>query len=249
MDKLPGGWKPETNISLDKPAMVKKISVPLENVIVIDNFLSDLDCEKLISLMNSSPNLEAVGINGFMDNADESNIGSRRTTMWVPQLANEVWNKLDQTKILTTRIMNEQTPTDWWQNDKSRTKWQPYGASPMMRFMRYEKMGQHYAHYDAGFIYEDDNYRTLMSYVIYLTDCEEGGSTRFIKDDQQDTPVWERKHDDWTREANEDEVIFGVQPKKGSILIFDHRLCHDVEQYMGSNPRIIIRGDVIFKSC
>jgi len=164
------------------------------------------------------------------------------------EISNEIWKKLDHINALDIRSMNNFSSTDWWQGDKNRKLWKPKLASPMMRFMRYEKSGQHYAHYDAGYIYKNDNYRTLMSYVIYLTDCKEGGSTRFIQDNQQDIPIWEREHGDWTKEASIDDVIYSVKPKKGSILLFDHRICHDVEQYMGNTPRIIIRGDIIFEA-
>jgi hypothetical protein len=138
--------------------------------------------------------------------------------------------------------------TDWWQGDKLRTIWYPVGFSPMLRFMRYDSGGQHYAHYDAGFIYPNDNYRTLQSVVIYLTTNTDGGATRFIEDNQMHLPVWERNHQDWTREVQPSEVLYSSQPQMGKMLIFDHRLCHDVEMYRGNDPRIIIRGDIVFQA-
>jgi len=114
--------------------------------------------------------------------------------------------------------------------------------------MKYERGGQHFAHYDAGFIYPDDNYRTLQSIVIYLTTVNCGGATRFIQDSQQNIPIWERNHLDWTREAASSEVLAISQPQAGSILVFDHRECHDVEIYSGEHPRIVIRGDIIYRS-
>ena len=114
--------------------------------------------------------------------------------------------------------------------------------------MKYESGGQHYAHYDAGFIYPDDKYRTLQSIVIYLTTNVAGGSTRFIQDGQSTVPMRERKTEDWLREVEPNEVITSVYPKKGNILFFDHRLCHDVEKYFGNGPRIIVRGDIIYQA-
>ena len=247
MDKLPGGWMPETGIFLDTPSKIK-IDFPLKNIITIDGFLSNDDCTSLGRLLMEAPNLESVGINGFMDNTDESKIGSKRSTMWIPQVAEEIWSKLKHIQILENRKMNSLSSTDWWQGDKNRIEWEPYGVSPMMRFMMYNENGEHYAHYDAGFIYPDDNYRTLMSYVIYLTDCSNGGQTRFIKDNQENIPIWERNHNDWERRVNDDEVLASVKPVKGRILLFDHRECHDVEEYLGDTPRVIIRGDIIFKA-
>lgn len=245
LSKIPGGWKPNTNIKLDDVSNVE-VSNPLDNVFVIDNFLSENDVDKLIKLMDKAPAIESVGVNGFMDVNNSDNIGSKRVTMWTEELSSEVWKKLKDINILDKREMNNFSPTDWWQGDKNRKSWKPFSVSPMMRFMKYKKNGEHYSHYDAGYIYEDDNYRTLMSYVIYLADCKEGGATRFIEDNQKDIPIWEREHLDWERKAKDDEVIYAQIPKKGTIMMFDHRLCHDVEQYMGDTDRIIIRGDIIF---
>lgn len=244
--KIPGGFIPTEELLLERNS-VYGISFLKKGIIVIDHFLNDNEINNLINYMNLAPKLEPVGINGFMDNIE--NVGSNRVTMWAEQLSKEVWKKLDESETLSLRTLNSKSPTDWWQGDKFRKRWQPHSVSPMMRFMKYEKGGEHYAHYDAGFIYPNDNYRTLMSYVIYLTDAEEdeGGSTRFIKDNQENIPVWDRNHDDWTRRTYEEEVDIKVTPKKGRILLFDHRLCHDVEPYLGDN-RIIIRGDVIFKN-
>ena len=113
--------------------------------------------------------------------------------------------------------------------------------------MKYENSGQHYAHYDAGFIYPDNRYRTLKSMVIYLT-TNEGAATRFIKDGQDNLAIWDRKHEDWDREVNDDEIIAKSECIQGNILIFDHRLCHDVQKYLGTDPRIIIRGDVVYRN-
>jgi ectoine hydroxylase-related dioxygenase (phytanoyl-CoA dioxygenase family) len=114
--------------------------------------------------------------------------------------------------------------------------------------MRYNEDSEHFAHYDAGFFYPDSVYRTLKSMVIYLT-TNDSGATRFIDDDQSDVHVWNRKHDDWNRRVYDSEVIYSSYPQKGSVLLFDHRLCHDVQQYDGkSGDRIIIRGDIIYET-
>jgi hypothetical protein len=113
--------------------------------------------------------------------------------------------------------------------------------------MHYEKHGKHWPHYDAGFIYSDDNLRGLMSLVIYLTSHDQGGETRMI-DDKQTSSIWNRGHSDWTREAINSEVQFSCKPKVGRALLFLHRRCHDVAEFTGTDPRIIIRTDIIFES-
>lgn len=115
--------------------------------------------------------------------------------------------------------------------------------------MRYESGGRHCAHYDMGFDYPDRR-RSLMSLVIYLSDVfpGEGGTTRIVDDGQRHVPVWERDHEDWTREVMPSEVTAKVRPGIGDVFFFDHRLCHDVERYEGRRGRVIVRGDVIFEA-
>jgi hypothetical protein len=113
--------------------------------------------------------------------------------------------------------------------------------------MRYSAGGQHYGHYDAAYFYPDNQHRTLLSLVIYLSTHTHSGATRFLEDHQQHVPVWDRDHTDWTVEAGEEEVIARIYPEKGSILVFPHRQCHDVQAFAGPGERIIIRGDIIFK--
>ena len=241
MNKLPGGWTTDVNIDFEKTNTYVNLHKVDDSLIYsIDNLISENDCQTLIDLMMKNK-LSPVTIQGRQDFIDDR-IGSVRATCWSETIADSLYNKLR--KFLFTRSFNQYTATDWWQGDK-KEYWSPVGVSPMLRFMKYEKHGQHYAHYDAGYL--SPSYRTLMSFVIYLTTNENGGCTRFINDKQDQLPIWERTHLDWLREATDDEVLLKVSPKAGRILLFDHRLCHDVEAYLGDNDRIIIRGDIIFK--
>ena len=193
--------------------------------------------------MERAPGLQPVSVQGRTDVPDER-IGSRRATIWSEKLAEIIWRKLDLDLCLDC---NPFTSTDWWQGDKRRWYWKAVGFSPLLRFMRYEKGGMHYPHYDAGYIYPDDNYRTLMSVVLYLTD-NKSGFTRMIQDNQEGLPVWDRDHSDWIREPYKKEILSSSVPTAGNGIIFNHRICHDVSLFTDEKPRIIIRGDVIFKS-
>lgn len=258
INKIPGGWFPGSinyifnneNNSWKEPIINKITGQHIPNAYIINNALCQEDCNFLIDFMMSSSSFENVSIQGRKDIIDDR-IGSKRTTVFSTELATRLKPIFD--KYIDDLKCNDFTPTDWWQdninNDLSKElsyNWKYLGISPMLRFMKYEKHGQHYAHYDAGFIYNKPQYRTLLSFVIYLT-TNISGATRFIEDEQSHLNVWDRQHDDWTREALESEVIAASQPIRGNILVFPHRMCHDVEQYIGNEPRIIIRGDVLFK--
>ncbi|WP_246048862.1 2OG-Fe(II) oxygenase [Leptospira sarikeiensis] len=190
--------------------------------------------------------LAPVSINGLMDQS--YGIGSKRATGWSLQLS----DMLSEFIIphLNEKFCSAKTSTDWWQeNPKKNQAWLPVQVSPLFRFMKYESGGEHYAHYDAGFMYEDGIHRTLKSFVIYLT-TNQSGATRFIRNHLEDIDVWDRDHSDWNRRALKEEVLYSFLPQEGSILIFDHRICHDVDVYLGEEnlPRIIIRGDIIYQA-
>lgn len=249
MAKLPGGWEIVTDLKLDNS---RGFMVPCDPVInhaggfagVMVDALSENDCDSLIKLFEDSHIAAPVSIQGRQDYPDDR-VGSVRATGWSQHLANELWSKM-QHMIPDRKKTNEFAATDWWQGTP-REEWVPVGISPMLRFMKYEQGGQHYAHYDAGFIYPDDKYRTLQSFVLYLTTNTNGGATRFIRDNQTNIPTPKRDLNDWVREVEDNEVIAAVYPKKGNILFFDHRLCHDVQKYSGDTPRIIVRGDIIYE--
>lgn len=244
MDKLPGGWDPgKEEIKFMQPKGFC-VSKPLDDyeAYVVGGLFNYADCDKLISFFGNAGVSEGVSVQGLKDVPDDR-IGSVRTTAFCATLAEKLWSKM--APFYKTRYMDDYTPTDWWQHGKKKV-WKPVAVSPMLRFMKYSAGGQHYAHYDAGYIYPDTDYRSLMSFVLYLT-TNDTGATRIIQDNQSKIPVWDRKHDDWSVQAKSSEVLFESRPFKGNLFTFDHRICHDVDVFEGPE-RIIIRGDIIFKA-
>lgn len=263
--KLPGFWEPGFSpLVPHKEITLKKLSnFETDQVCILENVFSKYECEKLIAFMKQSPNFEPVGIQGMM-NKDDEQMGSMRTSIWCPELAELIFSRIteflaeDHFEYEFDEKSSFVTATDWWEHNVNIHKkeyypdidgyWaaSPIAISPLLRFMKYENEGQHYAHYDASYIYPKTEFRSLKSMVIYLTN-NEGAATRFIKDGQEKLPIWERDHTDWCRPANEDEVIAKSECVQGNILFFDHRICHDVQQYFGDNERVIIRGDLIYE--
>lgn len=249
MHELPGGWEPAAHeipvIAKMLKSTVNTCFKPTDTSLIISDILNELECKSLIDFMMQAPTLQPVSVQSFC-NTEFDEVGSHRATVWSSLLAKGLWHRIKD--FVKTETFNPASSTDWWQGNECRNEWEPIGISPMLRFMKYSKGGQHYAHYDAGFIYPDDNYRTLKSVVIYLTSNDNGGSTRFIADWQGGVPVWYRNHNDWVRKSDDSEVIASSKPIAGNVLIFNHRDCHDVEQYLGNTPRIIIRTDILYRA-
>ncbi len=253
-NSLPGFWEPNENSvpSLSKPITLKEFNnIDICDAFVLENVLSKEECKTLISFMNTSPNFEEVGVQGMKDKKDDR-IGSLRTSVWSPKLANDIWDRIEN--FLSIKYCNQFTATDWYQKNNffddnfvgGECEAFPIAVSPLLRFMKYSNGGSHNAHYDASYIYPNPNYRTLKSMVIYLTD-NENAATRFIDDKQQNKSIWDRNHDDWNRAVKQDEIIAKSECVAGNVLLFDHRMCHDVEQYFGNKERIIIRGDIVYE--
>lgn len=252
---VPGAWRVPTDIQLsDHIAEAAPVLLLPNLAFVIPDALSSDDCEQLIALF-AKQSKAPVAVSGYQT-SDANAIGSHRATGWGPELSSQLWEKMRfQVRLATCghRIMNEFTPTDWYPISGKRlghTRWKPTGISPVLRFMEYTAGGKHNTHYDMGYDYEsvdpNDHRRTLMSIVWYLNhEPMTGGSTRFIKDGQDNVPIHQRKLDDWDRSARPDEVLTSMSPLKGAALVFLHRMAHDVEEFTGKS-RIIIRGDVEF---
>ena len=254
---LPGEWLPPSDLALLPQQLqlhTEALAVhPQSLTLVAHDVLDQRNCHLLVAALEASGKGCPVDVFGFSGEdarggirtaATEEARGSWRATAWAPELAEQLWQFLEPA-VPDQRVMQEFTATDWLPH----RRWRKFGLSPVLRFMRYESGGQHCCHYDQSFDYGDGR-RTLMSVVFYLTEVEagKGGCTRFVRDGQESAPLPERNYGDWTRLTRDDEVILGVRPQLGSALLFDHRLCHDVEHYAGGTPRVIVRGDIVFRA-
>lgn len=246
---LPGEWEPPP-IVLDPVGRAAPVPswedllVPDATVRRIRNVLTHADCTRLIEAMAASGRAEPVGVTGVRDSYG---IGSVRATAWSPELARALWTRL-RPAVPAVRFLHAKTPTEGFATStrSGHRSWRVVGLSPVLRFMRYDAGGKHLCHYDAGFDYGDGR-RTLFSVVFYLTDAPESGATRFVRDGQESRELRDRDFSDWSRETRDDEVIASVHPARGDVLVFDHRLCHDVQRWDGPGARVIVRGDVVYE--
>ena len=116
------------------------------------------------------------------------------------------------------------------------------GVSNYFRFMTYRKGGEHFPHYDSDFVYEGTDRVSKMSLVMYFTD-NETGKFCFVKENEVNNPY----KNDWSRQADDEEIDIAINPKIGRILVFPHDLCHTVMPLIDENIRTMVRGDVVFE--
>ena len=109
------------------------------------------------------------------------------------------------------------------------------GASPPppssvfqnIRFLHYERAGGVLPpHVDLCRVDEASGLRSTHTFILYLTDCENGGGTALLK------------------QLRDPRVIVVAQPRRGRALIFPH-LCPHSGLEVVSAPKLLLRGEVI----
>lgn len=232
---------------IDKPQKkrVFKESLPDfdESAFLLHGVFSRAECEALLSELSEQAWIP-VGIHGMLKDFDPTAqaIGSWRASYFSERLAGILWDRIAPA-FPVLRIMEDTTPTDW----EDERVWRAFGTAPLMRFIRYTDSGMLVPHYDSAYI-QDENRRSLMSVVLYLTDAGDN-TTRFIKDSQAALPLAQKDYSDWTRAALSEEILLSVAPPAGSALIFDHRILHDAAPLSPGTQKIIMRTDIAFRRC
>jgi E3 ubiquitin-protein ligase listerin len=103
------------------------------------------------------------------------------------------------------------------------------GVYPHMRFLSYSESGAVLApHVDLSRCDANTGRRSTHSFLLYLTDCDQGGETALlgaVSGEQRSL------------------ILASVKPKRGRLLVFPHRCPHEglkVEDV----PKLLIRGEV-----
>ena len=112
----------------------------------------------------------------------------------------------------------------------------PYKLNPCFRVVRYSPGGYFRPHHDGGFII-DPVHLSIKTFMMYLNDGFEGGTTRFFSKHQ--------KH--YVSDIDANNIIFEVKPKRGSCIIFNHALTHDGSELI-SGEKWLLRTEVMYQS-
>jgi len=193
--------------------MKKELLTPRDDIFVVHDFLTPEECDKLID------HVEAFGFGEATVNTSTGplvNKGMRnndRVIMDDGSLAREFWWKVREF-IPDKRGMT------------------PYGVNERFRFYRYEP-GQYFDwHFDAPYQRSGDDDTSVLTFMVYLSDCK-GGTTDFhmggdgqVKDD--------------------DPCIVKVQPTQGLALIFTHNVLHRGSEVV-SGTKYVARSDIMYR--
>jgi len=94
------------------------------------------------------------------------------------------------------------------------------GGNPRVRLYRYGPGEKHGAHWDTV-VHLDGGVLSLVTLVFYLNDDFEGGETDFPELDQR------------------------ITPRKGSALLFQHRILH-IASEVSRGEKFVLRTDILY---
>ncbi len=214
-----------------------------EKAFVCDGLLDTKEASALLADTAKQKWLPA-NVHGMRNDFDpaKDKIGSWRASSYCTRLSYLLWRRLHGLLPMVEFIAPGSSV-----DAAGCTVWRAAGVSPLFRFIKYTEDGILVPHYDAPFDFGDGR-RTLKSMIVYLTDGSSGGATRFVRDPQQNIAPAERKYDDWTRTAREDEILLSLAPAAGSALVFNHRVLHDsAPAGKKAAQKVVMRADIVYE--
>lgn len=193
---------------------------------IVDNAISDEQLCVLDSLQHSLPVIEACAeeIGGeqperidCQSNSDKSSSRPSRSYYC------DVDNKIQ--KMLEGCVMAARNASTRKGDGNGNTS--PKSVFQHIRFLKYERKGGVLPpHVDLCRVDEKSGQRSTHTFILYLTDCEEGGGTALLE--HLKTP----------------KVLAIAQPKRGRALIFPHGCPHSGLE-VDCVPKVLLRGEVI----
>lgn len=180
---------------------MKKIDL-IENVWLIKNFLTEAECENLITFSEYKGYTEAeVSIEGASKMM--KNIRNNDRLIYTDEIwAAKYWEKL-----------KEYCP-------KNIENWEAIGLNEKFRFYKYSVNQRFKRHIDGRFK-RNENEESRITFLIYLNDDFEGGSTIF-KD-------------------------LEVKPKTGDALCFFHEIWHE-GSIITEGVKYVLRSDIMYRN-
>lgn len=173
-------------------------------VLTIDEVLSTAECAALIA------RIEAAG-------PTEAPITTSRGFEMRPDIRNNTRVMFDDPRLAATLFERIKAHVP----ERLEKDWRLWGANERLRCYRYEA-GQYFApHYDGAFTRSRDE-RSLLTFMVYLNECEAGGHTGIL------------------------DLELEIVPRAGRALLFNHFLRHEGAT-VRRGVKYAVRSDVMYR--
>ena len=188
---------------------------------VIPHFLSPEQCQALIDRG------ESQGFHAASSDYPPSYRNNERLVMDDPVFAAQ----------LTQRLRRE-LPDGLLAQQEDGVAWRMTGVNERLRWCRY-RAGQAFHIHQDGVHHRGPALRSRLTFMVYLTDGDafEGGDTLFFAGGPHTTPPGEPHP----------PVVARVRPRRGSLILFDHRIWHAGEA-VTRGVKHIVRSDLMFEA-
>lgn len=213
------------------------------SIVVIDDVLDSDECRRLVDAVRACDELTFWGVGR---NGDEARKFRDADTleMQCDSLADELWRRIEP-HIFDEGDSLFRLPDDALLEERV-DDWRPIGLNRNFLFAEYCRRHAGFAPHNDGATREGLNRRSYLSVIIYLSDLNDGGQTRFYDSRAlRHLDLDKRASDRWT--APDAFAIGEVACKVGRVLVFDQRLVHEGRPPPEAKAKIIIRTDIIFE--
>ncbi|EGD72119.1 hypothetical protein PTSG_00137 [Salpingoeca rosetta] len=206
-----------------------------DDAFILKPVLSQGECERLVQ---ETERLTYT----FWNQANDTTTYRNADTVEVldPKLAEAIWQRIKHLVLERITITRDQ---DRWEAGFEGT-WKAVGVNEHLLFARYHE-GGHFSPHTDGYTIVDFNKRSLFTLLLYLNDCEEGGSCGtqlFKKTDTREYVVDAAGRFRW-----EDAMKLGrAPPSMGTALAFYQDMPHEGEPVGKGSVKYIIRTDVMY---
>ncbi len=173
-------------------------------VITVDDVLTTAECTALIARIEAAgPTVAPITTaTGFVQRPDIRN--NTRVIFDDPALAATLFERV-----------RAHVP------ERLEGAWRLCGANERLRCYRYAP-GQFFApHFDGAFTRSDDE-RSLLTFMVYLNECEAGGHTNLL------------------------DLELKIAPRAGRALLFNHHLLHEGER-VHRGLKYVVRSDLMYR--
>ncbi|KAL9189999.1 hypothetical protein ACHAXT_009674 [Thalassiosira profunda] len=206
-----------------------KADHPGAGACIIDNAVSEDEIQQLVELWQSLPTVKVDNQGEEADDFIQSNKSeSKEKSSYRPSRSyycdaeEEVHRMLDG----CLQVARTASTEDGGKSLQADTSNPLSSVFKHLRFLNYERPGGILPpHVDLCRIDDATGLRSSHTFILYLTDCEEGGGTALLNT------------------LKDGKVLAVAQPKRGRALIFPHLCPHSGLETV--TPKLLLRGEVM----
>lgn len=203
--------------------LIKQLN-PIDNLICLENILSNEEIELLIQFFNNNSKITTTKNTIKVTYGSQSN-GIQRSSFYDKDFSIKLFERLAVYLNL-------------YENHNYK-KYEIVGFNPLIRFIYYKEGNKLVPHYDIPVnINPKENVTTLKTLVIYLN-CSNSGSTNFLKDTRVNKEI---------DSFDSFPIIYKQCPQKGLGIIFDHGIFHESSEILKNEEKIIITTEICYHS-